>query len=318
MNQRVLRCICLILGCIPFIGFAQLQAKLPDLIISTELDSLACKIYSENDSTYIVELEYNDELQEAIVQKAFVYKVIRNYYVTGDKPPLDFDHTVPEAADLPETPQMPIKSTGFRMGIRAGFAYRMSKQPISYHTTDEDVNNPLRSGYFTEVSIDYYINETVGIGVHHILNRSNVTIGDIGLTIFDQNFNPIAIYQGTWQEQVTLQTLGINLMTRTITLDNQLEVIGYGSVMYARIEDKVSNIIESRVVGDNIAFAFGFDANYYIRHNLLFNMGLRTQLGQIEKGKIETSDPLLQLTINNDQVKTISRFDIGVGFIFCF
>jgi hypothetical protein len=308
----------MLLGMLPFMVSAQLQAELPDLIISTELDSLACKIYDENDSTYIVELEYNDELQEAIVQKAFVYKVIRNYYVTGEKPPLDFDHSTPEVSDLPETPKMPIKSAGVRMGIRAGFAYRLSNQPISYHSSDKDVNDPLRSGYFTEVSFDYYLNETMGVGIHHVLNRSSVTIGDVGLVIFDQNLNPIATYQGTWQEQITMQTLGLNLMARTITLDNQLEVIGYGSIMYARIEDKVSNIIDSKVIGDNVAFAFGFDANYYIRHNLLFNMGLRTQLGQIEKGRTETSDPLLKLTINNDQVKTISRFDIGAGFIFCF
>jgi len=303
-----------LLSLFPLEMVAQVAPRLPDLIVSTENDSIACNILENNFNELTVELEYDGEIQEAVVQREFVKTVIENFYVTGQKP-LVFEHKEPE---VPTQTLDPIKETGFRLGIAAGYAHRLSNSPASYFTDSRDVNGPLRSGYFTKVRIDYFLSEGIGIGIHHTLNRSNVSIGNVAFTILDQSLNPISTYDGTWQEQITIQTIGLALSGRTFALNDQLEVIGMGSFLYARVEDRVSNIMDAAVISDNIAFNFGFQFNYHIQRNFLFNITSGLLLGQVAKGRTQTSDPILERAFNPDQIKSISRFDIGAGFIYTF
>ncbi len=285
-----------------FIMLVSWTAMAQDLIVTQEGDSLNCRIIKERkDYVYAAYMEKGKAKLEYFYP-ALIKGKQKNFYKTV---------AIPSDVKLHTT-----EFGKLRLGIKTGWAHRLAKVEAS-NPAEKAYLKELKNGWSYSGEIDYFIKESVGVGIAANIFKSKNTIDGAFQAENDE------WYPATFGDNQTIWYIGPSVSYESLSENEKhslifrysLGYIHYNNLQSIKVFDhKFERILTGGSLGYNLDINYSYFFNSYVgvNANVALIAGLLTSITikDDQGNKIET------VQLEKEQYEGLGRLDISVGLVF--
>lgn len=252
-----------------------------DLVVTSENDSLNCKITDINKNNIHFTFKHKGEVRQIFLPLTQVKAYQYNFYQRGE---LSTQQVLPSE-----------KYKHLRIALSGGWGYRIASVAPSIPSEFKQYINDLKSGYQLGLDCSYFLSEPLAIG-------------------FKYNFCKSANEMNTMSDDITIRFMGPSVTTRLLNSSKQNGIIVSLALGYLHYYDKAilaNNHFDLKGgtvgmcwdLGYDIAFSnnwvFGFQFSYYV--------GTLNQYTKSDGFKSET------VNLKGENRENLSRIDLSIG-----
>jgi len=269
-----------------------------DLIVTTDNDSVNCKI-SKIDDTYIYfSFKKDNDIRSTLIPKVKVNTHLYNYYSYSEIP--EVKYVIPK--------NYPV----FRLSFGGGFSYRTAE--ISSDISNEfiDYMKKLKLGYNFYMDVAGYFNRAIGLGASCKWFKSSNSIVD-GIYIIDTAGN---LRSGTMSDNINILFVGPMFSVRFLNKAKRHALHLNASIGFMGYWDDAILVepfqIHAKTAG--LSLEVGYDIR--ITDNLLVGFQFSSILGAFRSYKLTTGGYSSSEILPERQAESISRIDLTIGLRF--
>ncbi len=268
-----------------------------DLIITSESDSINCKITKIKTDNIYFTFKYKDEIRNTLLPLDQVKYHQYNFYQISEVP----EDEVLENEIYPH----------FRAAINGGWSYRVAKIADNIPSDFEQYMKDLRSGYHYGLDLSYYFSEQLGVGFKYNNYKSKNEINNIYVTLPNGSTQ-----YGKISDDISINFVGPFISTRLLNADKKNSLLLNLSIGYMGYTDKAVLTSDFTIKGNtvglcwDIGYDIGVSENFAIGFQFSYMIGILTQY--------ELSDGVNTQTVEleKDNYESLSRLDLSIGLRF--
>ena len=257
-----------------------------DLIVTTDGDSLNCKITKQQDG--FVHFRYLKEGQSKVtllpVKK--INSIIQAYYPI---PVTEKRTSVHHSQDYSK----------WQYGVRAGYAYRTAKVSDQLNDEYQDYIKKLKSGFIVGGDIHHYISESLGFGLKYTLNKHKKDEG------------------GDFNDNITMHYIAASFLNRFILANQDNYLLLGANLGYQSYKDKTVVLGYDVTVAGHRA-GFGLDAKFghKISPGAAILFGLSFTGATLTRIKAGSGSQKQTIKLPKDQNESLTRLELTPGLEF--
>ncbi|GHU69102.1 hypothetical protein FACS189413_07380 [Bacteroidia bacterium] len=266
-----------------------------DLVVTTDGDSLNCKITKIKGDFIYFTFKHKKEVRNTLFPKNRVVDYKYKYYSESELPA---SHK-PQGDDYSK----------LRVAIDAGWSYRTA--PLAEQLTSEEKSlmQDLKSGWSVGAELTYYFSEYMGIGFRYNEHLSSASAP--GYLTYPDGYTE----NGMLHENIRISYIGPLFSTRFFNADKTncfLLNIGLGYVGYY---DKRS-LIAHHLTGGTLGAYYGIGYDIGIAKNWAIGIQLSGTTGVLSSVKRSDGTYTETIQLERGSYEGLGRLDIAVGLRF--
>lgn len=214
-----------------------------DLIVTSNGDSINCKITKITKDYVYFTFKHNDEIRNTLLPANQITAQQKKYYSESELP---VGYTYKEV--FPH----------FRFAVDGGWQYRTAKTASGISAEWEDHYNKMKSGFHYDIQAAYFFTEIMGIEPMFSQQLFGHSLGYV--TLADEYGNPID--SGDFNEKITFNYIGANYLLRLFDSKKKncwLLSIGLGYIGYndrLLFENVENTKITAATFGTNMSIGY--------------------------------------------------------------
>lgn len=272
------------------------SAKSQDLIVTTEEDSLNCKITKIRSDFIFFTFKYNNEIRNTLVPRGKVKFFRKGYY------------------PIPEIPNDQLKNLNvddqdFRIGVYGGFSYMTAKLSNNIPASLTDYVNDLRTGYHLGGDLTFFVSENIGVGARYSMFR---TAND-PVVIYTVDARTGQIIYGLLRDDITMHFFGPTVCTRVSSANKKTHIISNFSVGYLAYRNEATLINDFTLTGSTAGLMCDIGVDVNIAKNLALGVVFAYKLGTLNQYNYQDANQRRTIKLDKDNLESISRIDISLG-----
>lgn len=276
----------LFLGMLGFAAIAPAMAQ--DLIVTTEGDSINCKITKEKDGFVYFLYSRDGSIESTVLKSDAIRSHARDYFSYSEVP----DATAQRRVFRP-----------WRMALQGGYSYQTGKLDPSVPADFKDYTNELRSGFHLGLDAARYFNDVLGVGLKVSLLRQANEENEVWID------DGSGQRYGRMSDDITTLFVAPTFANRYLSSDKKHAFIMNVSLGYLNYTNKAVLVDPVVMKGGTVGAAI--DVGYDIAVSNNFQLGLQLSY---------TGGALSRYTINGQQIELeqesrlgLNRIDVSVG-----
>ncbi|GHV59486.1 hypothetical protein FACS1894182_13640 [Bacteroidia bacterium] len=268
-----------------------------DLVVTTNGDSLNCKITKVKGDFIYFTFKHKDEVRNTLFPKSQVVDYQYKYY---------------SESELPASYKLPGDDySKWRVAIDAGWSYRTAPVSDQVNSDTKKFLRNLKSGWSAGADLTYYFSEYIGLGFRYNEHLSSASAS--GYITYPNG----STESGMLRENIRVSYIGPLLSTRLFHADKKncfLFNIGIGYVGY---HDKQSvNSYHLTSTGGTIGTYYGIGYDIGITKNWAIGIQLSGTSGVLSSMKRSNGTSTETIQLERGSYEGLSRLDIAVGLRF--
>jgi len=274
-----------------FSNFAQ------DLIVTSEDDSLNCKITKVSKENVYFTFKHRDEIRSTLLSKSNIKTHQFNFY---QKSEVSLENVVGYE-----------KFQRFRVAINGGYSYQIGKVSEDVPSDFKNYVKELKSGYHFGGDLTYFISEPLGVGIKYYVFKSSNSMNSI---YADDPYGNRRY--GRMSDDISISFIGPSFTTRLLDADNLNAFIMSVSLGYTNYKNNKVMIDKYTMSGSTLGMAL--DLGYDIKLSKELALGFQISLISASLMQYEWNDGTTTKTIKLEAGKyeSLYRCDLSVGLRF--
>ncbi|SKA44016.1 Outer membrane protein beta-barrel domain-containing protein [Chitinophaga eiseniae] len=199
----------------------------------------------------------------------------------------------------------------FRIVVNGGYSYRVGKLPSGFSGETRDYMKKLKSGFNIGADVQYYFNDSWGIGLKYLRFQSS------GSAVIPVE-TPTDYGRAATSDNIGISFYGPTFLGRVYTTnDNSQAFIIGASLGYMRYKDN-GKVATYPVVITGGTVGSGVDVGYDIRiaRKLYAGAQLSYFAGSLSKYTIEQGNQTTTRDLKDDERENLSHLSISAGLRF--
>lgn len=285
----------LVLLCCIMVNFCNSFSQ--DLVVTSEGDSLNCKITKLKNEIIYFTFKYKEEIRSTLLPVSQVKLYQYNFYQTAI------------------VPSGKIVGHGlyphWRFAINGGWGYQTAKVGDNVPSDFEQYVQELKSGYHIGGDVTYYFLESLGVGFKYQLFKTSNQIDNVYVI----NHNGTGRY-GYLSDDISVTFIGPAFYTRYLNFNKKNALLFGLAIGYLGYEDKVVIVGEKyTLIGSTAGLIW--DLGYDIGINPNFAIGFNLSLLSGWLSEYNLNDGLTTTTIKlGKNFIDLDRVDLSIGIRF--
>lgn len=269
--------------------------KAQDLIITSENDSLNCKITKiKGDHIYFTFVK-DGEIRNTLISKNDVKQYSKNINGNPDETQINksFNRTY----------------SVFRLAVHGGFASRLGKvQDADLKDYMKDLKKGMNYGF----DASFFISESVGFGIKYQAFNSSNSLSNV---IMDHDGDGITS-TGTISDNIAITFIGPTYTTRLASSRENafISTFGLGYIGY-KDNAKVFNY-PTEITGSSLGLALDLGYDFKISKNLFFGVQCSYISGVLTKMTVGSGPYSQEIELDKENRENLSSLNISAGLRF--
>ena len=285
--------------CVSFVLLASVSTSLyaQDLIVTSDGDSLNCKITKINTEYIYFTFKHKDEVRSTLLPIGQVTYHQNNYYQTSVVP----DYKVIYKEDFPR----------FRVAINGGWSYRTAKIadniPIEYDT----YMRKIKSGYHYGGEVSYFFSEPIGVGFKYYVSRSGNEMDNVSVI----NPKGETVY-GKMSDDISICFVGSFFSTRLLNASKRNCFITNLGIGYLGYKDDCVLVNNYTIKGSTLGLCWDLGYDIGMTKNLALGFQLSYIIGTLTQYEVSDGNTTENIELDEGYYESLSHIDLSVGLRF--
>lgn len=267
-----------------------------DLIVTTDNDSINCKI-TKIDNTYIhFTFKQDNKALTTLIPLVKMKSHLYNYYSYTEAPTAKS----PKLKDYPK----------FRISLGGGFSYRTAKVASTVPSELVDYMKKLKLGFNFYADGAGYFNRFIGLGGSCKWFRTSASMEGI----FNVNGN--MLHTGTISDNINILFVGPMFSARFLNKTKRHALHLNASIGYMGYWDDAILVYPYRIQGNTVGFVSEIGYDVRITDDLLIGFQLSAVSGVLSSYTQSSGYSSQKVYLETRQYESLHRLDITVGLRF--
>ena len=268
-----------------------------DLIVTTENDSINCKIMSDKGDIIRFNFMQDNEFRKTLISKNEVKTYSYDYFSKTE---------IPASLITNEKPY-----NQFRFSVNGGIGYNTGRLADNLSGDFEDYANELRWGKQFSSDAAYFFSESFGLGVKYTYFNSSNEMNDISMD-FDRDG---LIDFGDLSDDISVNFIGPVFFTRFLSMDKSKGLFSNIGLGYLGYKDSGEVFgLNAELTGSTIGMVGDLGYQFAVSEDLSLGITLSYTLGALTKVDQTIGD--YSVSVDLEESESLSRIDLSVGIIF--
>lgn len=267
-----------------------------DLVVTSEGDSLNCKITKVKTDNIYFTFKHKDEIRSTLLPMSNVKYHQFDFFQTNEVP----KEKVVGYENYPH----------FRIAVNGGYSYMPAKISDNTPSDFKDYAKELKSGYHFGFDATYYLTEPLGFGFKYSVFKSKNSFGNIYAE--DQEGNR---EYGKMSDDLTITFIGPTFSTRLLNSNKTNAFLFDLSIGYIGYTNNYVLIDDFEMTGSTVGFVFELGYDISLSKNVSLGFQFSSVSGDLMEFKL--SDGVDTKTVKRDnegdQLISTSHIDFSVG-----
>jgi len=269
-----------------------------DLIVTSEGDSLNCKITRIKGGHLYFTFVHQDEIRSTLIPATEVKAYQYNYF---QKPEI--------AAGRAGVSEVFPR---WRIAINGGWGYRIAKLGDNIPSDLRQYFKGLKSGFHYGTEVHYFFSEQLGAGFRYQSFRSRNSIDNIYVTRPDGTTQ-----YGSMSDNIRINWIGPLFSTRLLSADKKNSFmldLGLGYMGYRNNSVLVNDHLTFKGGTAGLHWGIGYDIG--IAKNLALGFQLSYSAGTLTQYTLSDGWRSEKVKLEKEEYESLSRIDLSVGLRF--
>jgi hypothetical protein len=276
-----------------------------DLIVTTEGDSIRCKITKVEPERIYFSHYSEGVIHETLLPISSIKMYETKFYGTPDyleeSGKLNYNYTQPKA-NFPRV----------RIAAQGGYSYRLAKVPEGMSTLLEEYIKKLKSGYHLGGDINYFLSQKFGLGLKYSYYQSKNRLNDIYIEYDDGT-----IATGDMSDRIKINYYGLVLSLRDISKNQSGAWLGSLSFGYMSYYNNAEFIREKMdITGGTVGMVVDLGYDFFLSDGFGLGLGLSISLGTLSELDLDDGSTIRTVELDSENFENLSRVDLSIGLRF--
>lgn len=268
-----------------------------DLIVTSEGDSLNCKITKVKAENIYFAFKHKNEIRNTLLPLSSVKVHQYNFY---------------ETTEVPKGKVIGYKNyQHFRVALNAGYSYQIGKIADGVPADFKDYIKHLKSGYHFGGDLSYYFNESLGFGLKYYLFKASNSMNNIYLEDIEGNRT-----YGKMSDDLTITFFGPTFSTRLLNNDKSNALFTNLSFGYLGYSNNKVVIDHYKMTGNTLGLAIDIGYDIGLSENISIGFQASYIMGVLSKYDWHDGTSTQTIELDKGSYESLNRFDLSVGIRF--
>jgi hypothetical protein len=268
-----------------------------DLVVTSEGDSLNCKITKIKGNSIYFTFKHKDEIRSTLLPLDQVKYHQYNFYQIAIVP----------ANKIISNEIYPH----FRVAINGGLSYRTAKLADNIPSDFEKYVKELKSGYHIGLDLSYYFSEQLGIGIKYSVYKSKNEIDNVSVTRPDGSTQ-----YGKMSDNISINFIGPFISTRLLNGNKKNSFLMNLGIGYLGYTDNTLLITDYTIKGSTVGLCWDIGYDIGISKNLAIGFQLSYMIGTLTQYDISDGTTTKTVKLEKNNYESLSRIDLSIGLRF--
>ncbi len=268
-----------------------------DLIITSQGDSLNCKITKIETEYIYFNLKYKELIRSTFLPLNQVKYHQYNYYPTSIDP-------AKKVTGNEIYPQ-------FRGAITLGWSYRLAKFEDDLPSVLERYMKKLKSGYNYGFDLSYYFSERLGFGFKINIFKSKYELYPIVVTMPDGSSQ-----YARMSDNISISFVGPFISTRLLSANKKNCLLMNLGIGYTGYKNKASLVTDDKILGSSWGFCSDIGYDIAIANNITLGFQFAYKIGTLKEDDLSNVYYARTMKLETDDHESLSRIDLSISLIY--
>jgi len=268
-----------------------------DLVVTSEGDSLNCKITKIKENSIYFVFKHKDEIRSTLLPLDQVKYHQYNFYQTA---------VVPTNKKL-----LNEVYPHFRVAINGGLSYRTAKLANNIPSDFEKYMKELKSGSHYGLDVSYFFSEQLGLGIKYSVYNSRNEIDNVSVTRPDGSTQ-----YGKMSDNISINFIGPFISTRLLNGNKKKSFLMNFGIGYLGYKDNTVLINDYTIKGSTIGPCWDIGYDIGISKNLAIGFQLSYTIGALSQFDVSDGITTKTVKLEKDSYESLSRIDLSIGLRF--
>lgn len=265
-----------------------------DLIVTTQGDSIECKITKiKPDYIYFI-FKHKNEIRNTLLAKWAVKDYHYNYY----------PHSELDSINLSKVKDYP----SFRLAFNVGRGYQTARVSEAVPEDFQNYVKEMKWGMVLAADLTYYISEPIGFGLKYNYFHTSNQIDNIYIQMQDGSR-----LEGDMSDDIHISFIGPMLSTRYLNQNKKNAGVLNFAVGYLGLKNNNKMINDYKITGSTVGLLCDFGYDIGLSKNLALGFQLTFLTGNLFQYKISDGVTTERIKLSKDNYESLSRIDLTVG-----
>lgn len=269
-----------------------------DLIVTTNGDSINCKILKIKSDYIYFTLKHKEEIRNTLLQISDVTTHQFDFYTISEVP----KEKIVGYENYPH----------FRAAVNAGYSHRIAKIAPEVDPFYKNYIDELKSGFHFGADGRYFCTERLGIGLNFNLFKSSNSLGNVWV----EDAYGDRVY-GIMSDNMTILFLGPSVSSRFLNHNQKNAFIMGVSIGYLGYFNNSKVVIEKvKISGKTLGVSYDLGYDFGLSENLSLGLQVSFLAGNISKFKYTFGSITRTVELPDESTENLSRIDFSAVFSF--
>jgi len=279
------------------ISLLTISVKAQDLIVTSEGDSLNCKITKVKTDNIYFTFKHKDEIRNTLLPLNQVKYHQFNYFQTSEVQAnkIIYNEIYPH----------------FRAAVTGGWSYRVAKLADNIPSDFEKYMKDLKSGYHYGLDLSYYFSEQVGFGFKYYNYHSKNEITNVYVTL------PNGSTQiGNMSDDISINFIGPFFSTRLLNANKKNSFLINLGLGYVGYKDNAVLISDFLIKGSTIGLCWDIGYDIGLSENFALGFQFSYIIGTLTRYELSDGASTQTVKLDKENYESLSRIDLSIGLRF--
>ncbi len=256
-----------------------------DLIVTTEGDSIHCKVIKTDNSYVYYYVKYKDDIRRTMIPSGRVLQVNSGYYTIPD-----ILETVKEESNI---------DNSLRVSLGGSWGYRTAKVSSDLHSDIREYIEELKTGYSLLGNAHYYTSEVIGYGLSTSIFKTENEIESFAM-----------------RDDISIIFIGPSVQSRFSTQNNNTNILTSISIGYMNYSNQAKLDEYFTIESSTIGLQYGIGVDFGINDTYGLTIGFNYLQGTLTEFTISNDYESETIKLDKDNYESLNRIDISFGLHF--
>jgi len=275
------------------IGFS-LNGVSQDLIVTTDLDSLNCRITKVKKDYIYFTFKYENEIRNTLLPTDKIQQYKQNYFQTAEVPE---NQTIRKGT-----------SSHFRLSVNGGYSRRIAETYSDIPEEFSDYVNKLKSGFHFGGEAHYFISEAIGLGIDYTSFMASNKMNNI--YVVDRFGNK---RYGELSDDISISFIAPSLSVRFLNGDKKNALLLNFAVGYMSYLDNAVVVDSYKLTSNTLGTSLTIGYDIGLTENIAIGFQLTMLTGTLHQFTTDNGYFTETIELEKDEYESLNRIDLSIG-----
>lgn len=268
-----------------------------DLIVTSEGDSLNCRITKIKPDNIYFTFKHKDEIRNTLLPVSTIKDYKINYY---------------SKSEVPKEKIVGYENyQHFRIGLNTGYSYQTARIHESVPGDFKNYVKDLKSGCHFGFDLTYYFSEPLGVGFKYFMFQSSNSMDNI----YIEDSTGVRQY-GKMSDELKISFIGPMFSTRLLNHDKKNALLMNLAIGYMGYTNNKVIINNYKMTGNTVGLAFEMGYDIGLSENLSLGFQISMIAGTLFEYDWYDGNNTETIKLKEGEYESLSRVDFSVGLRF--